>query len=98
METSKTEKPVRELTLREAQLPGEVRAWRAKLSTKAKQEKRFRFYSLYGLIAHPETLQAAWQQVRANGGAPGVDGISCEQIERRPGKMAGGARGGTAQQ
>ena len=83
METSKTEKPVRELTLREAQLPGKVREWRAKLSTKAKQEKRFRFYSLYGLIAHPETLQAAWHQVRANGGAPGVDGISCEQIERQ---------------
>lgn len=83
METSKTEKPVRELTYREALLPGKVREWRAKLSTKAKQEKRFRFYSLYGLISHPETLRAAWQQVRANGGAPGVDGISFEQIERQ---------------
>jgi RNA-directed DNA polymerase len=83
METSKTEKPVRELTFREALLPGKVREWRAKLSTKAKQEKRFRFYSLYGLISHPETLRAAWQQVRANGGAPGVDGISFEQIERQ---------------
>lgn len=83
METSKTEKPVRELTYREALLPGKVREWRAKLSTKAKQEKRFRFYSLYGLISHPETLRAAWQEVRANGGAPGVDGISFEQIERQ---------------
>lgn len=83
METSKTEKPVRELTYREALLPGKVREWRAKLSTKAKQEKRFGFYSLYGLISHPETLRAAWQQVRANGGAPGVDGISFEQIERQ---------------
>ncbi len=72
MEPSKTENPVRELTVREAKLPEKVRVWRAKLSTKAKQQKRFRFYSLYGLISHPETLKAAWQQVRANEGAAGA--------------------------
>jgi hypothetical protein len=83
MEPSKTEEAVRELTLREAKLPEKVRVWRAKLSAKAKQEKRFRFYSLYGLISHPETLRAAWQQVRANGGAAGVDRISFEQIEHQ---------------
>ena len=83
MEPSKTEDSVRELTLREAKLPEKVRAWRAKLSAKAKQEKRYRFYSLYGLISHPETLRAAWQQVRANGGAAGVDGVSFTQIERQ---------------
>jgi RNA-directed DNA polymerase len=64
-------------------LPAKVSGWRAKLSTKAKQEKRFRFYSLYGLISHAETLKGAWQQVRANGGAAGVDRISIEQIERQ---------------
>jgi RNA-directed DNA polymerase len=80
-EQSKTEQPARELTLREAMLPEKVRLWRATLSTKAKQQKRWRFYSLYGLISHPETLRAAWQQVRANAGAPGVDGISFAQIE-----------------
>ena len=69
METSKTEKREGELTLREAMLPAKVSGWRAKLSTKAKQEKRFRFYSLYGLISHAETLKGAWQQVRANGGS-----------------------------
>jgi len=83
METSKTEKRGGELTLREAMLPAKVSGWRAKLSTKAKQEKRFRFYSLYGLISHAETLKGAWQQVRANGGAAGVDRISIEQIERQ---------------
>ena len=83
METSTTEKRAGELTLREAILPAKVSDWRAKLSTKAKQEKRFRFYSLYGLISHAETLKAAWGQVRANGGAAGVDGISIAQIEHQ---------------
>lgn len=77
-----TEKPAAELSMREAKLPAKLREWRAKLSTKAKQEKRFRFYSLYGLVSHPETLKAAWAQVRANGGEAGVDGVRIEQIER----------------
>jgi hypothetical protein len=82
-EQSKTEQPARELRLREAMLPEKVRLWRAKLSTKAKQQKRWRFYSLYDLIRHPETLRGAWQQVRVNAGAPGVDGISFAQIEAK---------------
>jgi RNA-directed DNA polymerase len=77
-----TEEEPPELTLREALLPEKLRVWRAKLSTKAKQEKRFRFYSLYGLISHPVTLQAAWAKVLANDGAPGVDGVSPQHIER----------------
>ena len=77
-----TEQKAVELTLREALLPTRLRDWRAKLSAKAKQEKRYRFYSLYGLVSHVETLRAAWAQVRANGGAAGVDGVSIEQIER----------------
>lgn len=81
MQKSKTEEQAKELSMREAMLPAKVREWRAKLSAKAKQQKRCRFYSLYGLIHHAETLQAAWQQVRANAGAPGVDGVSIAQIE-----------------
>lgn len=77
-----TGKAATELTVREAMLPPKLRDWRAKLSVKAKQEKRYRFYSLCGLVSHPETLKAAWAQVRANGGKPGVDGVSIEQIER----------------
>jgi RNA-directed DNA polymerase len=77
-----TEKLEAEHPVREAMLPERLRDWRAKLSAKAKQEKRYRFYSLYGQVSHPETLRAAWRQVRANGGAPGVDGVSIEQIER----------------
>lgn len=68
--------------MREAMLPPKLRDWRAKLSAKAKQEKRYRFYSLYGMVSHPETLRAAWDKVRANAGSPGVDGVSIEQIEK----------------
>lgn len=77
-----TEEKAVELTIREATLASNLRDWRAKLSAKAKQEKRYRFYSLYGLVSHPETLRAAWAQVRANRGKPGVDGVSIEQIEK----------------
>jgi RNA-directed DNA polymerase len=77
-----TEEAGAELSVREAVLPPKLRDWRAKLSAKAKQEKRYRFYSLYGLVSHPETLRAAWTQVRANGGKPGVDRITIEQIEK----------------
>ena len=81
-EPSMTEKPGAELSLREAMLPAKVRDWRAKLSVKAKEERGYRFYSLYGLVSHRETLRAAWAQVRANGGAAGVDGQTIEQIEK----------------
>ena len=78
-----TEEKTVELTIREATLPLKLQDWRAKLRAKAKEEKRCRFYSLYGLVIQTETLRAAWAQVRANRGRPGVDGESIEQIEER---------------
>ncbi len=42
-----------ELTLREAMLSSKLRDWRATLSVKAKKEKRFGFYSLYGCSVTP---------------------------------------------
>jgi RNA-directed DNA polymerase len=68
------------LTIREAVLPPKLRELRQKLSQKAKQEKRFRFYSLYAHIHRTDTLQAAWEAVRRNGGAAGPDGMSIGQI------------------
>jgi RNA-directed DNA polymerase len=86
METSMTEdmadwEPVRT----EPGMPEKLVAWRQKLSEKAKQEKKFRFYSLYSLITHPDTLRWAWKLVRRNKGAPGVDGVTFEQIEQQGG-------------
>jgi len=66
-------------------MPPKLVAWRQKLSEKAKQEKKFRFYSLYSLVIHPDTLRWAWTLVRRNKGAPGVDGVTFEQIEQQEG-------------
>ena len=73
-----------ELTFREALLPPKLQELRQKLGRKAKEQKRFRFYSLYGLVCRTDTLQAAWAAVRRNEGAPGVDGITIEALSATP--------------
>ena len=46
-----------------------------RLARKAAAEPKFRFYRLFWWITHEQTLRCAWERVRANGGAPGVDGV-----------------------
>jgi RNA-directed DNA polymerase len=69
----------------QATLPPKLFQLRQKLGQKAKQEPKYRFYTLYGRIFDRATLGAAWNRVRANGGAPGVDGMSIEQVEKSTG-------------
>jgi RNA-directed DNA polymerase len=84
VKTSTTEQATEEISFREATLPPSVRELRQKLGQKAKQQKRFRFYSLYGLVCRRDVLEAAWAAVRRNDGAPGVDGVSIEQLTAKP--------------
>jgi len=47
----------------------------------AKQDPKRRFHALYHHVGRTDILWWAWQQVRANRGAPGVDGVSIEATE-----------------
>src|SRR5262247_4670504 len=53
------------------------------LYRKAKQDKAVKFYSLYDKVWREDVLWEAWQQVKANHGAPGVDGVTIEEMVER---------------
>lgn len=71
-----------------AGLPENLFTLRQKLYRKAKREPTFRFYTLYGLIARLDVLEAAWALVAANDGAPGVDGVTIGAVKASPGGVA----------
>jgi len=61
---------------------------RLKLYCTAKQDPKYRFYTLYGLVCKEEVLEAAWRMVSRNKGSAGADGVSIESIL----KMEGGVK------
>jgi group II intron reverse transcriptase/maturase len=65
--------------------PERIRELQRKLYRKAKQESGFRFYLLYDKVYRQDILDHAYQLVRANKGASGVDGVTFESLEGREG-------------
>ena len=61
--------------------PDSIRTLQRKLYLKAKAEPNYRFYLLYDKVYRADVLRHAYDLVRANRGAPGVDGVSCAVIE-----------------
>jgi RNA-directed DNA polymerase len=55
---------------------------RQRIYAKAKAEPTWRFWGLYVHVCKMETLLTAYKMAKKNNGAPGIDGVTFEDIER----------------
>jgi RNA-directed DNA polymerase len=63
--------------------PDKIRILQRKLYLKAKAEPDYRFYLLYDKIYREDVLHHAYDLMRTNDGAPGVDGVCFAMIEEQ---------------
>src|SRR6201987_3455400 len=61
--------------------PDSIRSLQKKLYCKAKADSAYRFSLLYDKIHREDILAHAYALARANGGAPGVDGVTFAMLE-----------------
>jgi RNA-directed DNA polymerase len=57
------------------------RALQRVLYRSAKSQPERRFHQLFGHVARSDIMWRAWGDVRANRGAPGVDGVTIDDVE-----------------
>jgi RNA-directed DNA polymerase len=62
--------------------PISLQELRRRIYRKAKSDKTHRFWGIFGHVTKPETLREAYRAAKGNGGAPGIDGQTFEDIER----------------
>ena len=68
-------------TVSATEMVDKVRALQRVLYRSAKQNPERRFHAMFDKVARSDVMWRAWSDVRANKGAPGVDGISIEDVE-----------------
>jgi RNA-directed DNA polymerase len=61
--------------------PVDLQELRRRMYQKAKSDKEHRFWGIFAHIAKIEVLSEAYQQAKRNGGAPGIDGQTFEDVE-----------------
>ena len=62
--------------------PSNLQDLQRRIYRKAKSDQAHRFWGLFVHIAKIETLEEAYRTAKRNGGAPGIDGQSFEDIEK----------------
>lgn len=62
--------------------PIDLQDLRRRIYVKAKAEPSWRFWGLYVHVCKIETLHEAYTMAKKNNGAPGIDGVTFEDIER----------------
>jgi RNA-directed DNA polymerase len=61
--------------------PIDLQDLRRRIYVKAKAEPSWRFWGLYVHVCKMETLHEAYAMAKKNNGAPGIDGVTFEDIE-----------------
>jgi group II intron reverse transcriptase/maturase len=62
--------------------PINLQELRRRIYRKAKSDKTHRFWGIFVHVAKAETLEEAYRTAKRNGGAPGIDGQTFEDVER----------------